>query len=147
MEQRDNLREVYLALITALNDAKVKANPELYKAVEKWANYVKARGKLNLNRPSWLLTHSIVDKVVDYQKSGKIWAIAGFEKTSGDKRSPGTYGQYHEAGWAPDRRVVKVPSRFLRRAKQESEPELKKDVDEALKDVVKIIEQTIKKGA
>ena len=142
----DGLKVVYDTLIEALERAKKEANPALVKAIESWAEEVRRSSKLKLSRPSWLLTSSIVDKVVDYEKTGKIWGIVGFEKTSGGKRTPGSYGQYHEAGWAPDRKVVKVPTRFLRRAKQDSAGALKKDIDDALTDVLAIFEQTIKRS-
>lgn len=142
----NDLKNVYRELIEALEEAKKDANPRLVEAINLWAESVKRKAKFNLARPSWLLTSSIVDKVVDYQKTGKIWGIVGFEKTTGGPRTPGSYGQFHEAGWAPDRKTVKVPARFLRRAKAESAQELKDDVDEALKKVLEVFENRIKRS-
>lgn len=146
MEQRDDLARVYRDLIAALDEAKKDANPELVAAVEKWAKTVAEKAKRNLSRPSWLLTSSISEKVVDYKKSSKIWAIAGFEKTSGGKRSPGTYGQYHEAGYAPDRARPSGPDHFLRKAKQEQREQLGKDVDEALEHVLEVFQKLQKRS-
>lgn len=144
MKTSNDLREVFRALIAALEEAKKDAQPELLEAVEKWGENVRNLARIYLARPSWLLTPSIIDKVVDYDKSSKIWAIAGFQKTTGGKNTPGSYGQYHEAGWAPDRRRPSSPDHFLKRAKIEKGPELRRDVEAALKDVLKVFNETIK---
>ena len=146
MEQRDDLERVYRELIAALEEAKKNAEPELVEAVENWARTVAEKAKKNLARPSWLLTSSISEKVVDYKKNAKIWAIAGFEKTGGGKRSPGTYGQYHEAGYAPDRTRPSGPDHFLRKAKNEQRKQLEKDVDEALEHVLEVFQKLQKRS-
>ena len=146
MQQQDDLQAVHRELIEALREARINAQPELVKAVERWSLAVVASGKSNLARPSWLLTSSIVDKVVDYKKNAKIWAIAGFEKTTGGKRTPGTYGQYHEAGWAPDRKKPSGPDHFLRKAKNEQREQLGKDVDEALEHVLEVFQKLQKRS-
>lgn len=145
MRTRNDLRETFAAIIEGLDAAQKAATPALHKAVEKWAQGVKTQGRANLARPSWLLTSSIVDKVVDYSKRGKIWGMTGFERTTNDPRSPGVYGQYHEAGWAPDRKVVKTPDHFLRRAKLQQGATLKNDVDAALQEVLDYFNNTVRR--
>ena len=146
MEARDDLERVYRDLIAALEEAKKNAEPELVAAVENWAKSVAEKAKRNLSRPRWLLTSSISEKVVDYKKNARIWAIAGFEKTNGGKRTPGTYGQYHEAGWAPDRKKPSGPDHFLRKAKNEQREQLGKDVDEALEHVLEVFQKIQKRS-
>lgn len=140
----DDLKEAFIALREGLEEAKKAANPSLALALEKWGRDVKTLSKQNLARPSWLLTSSIVDKVKNYDKNSKVWAMVGFNKTDSNPRSPGIYGRYHEAGWAPDRKTINVPDHFLRRAKLARGAKLKQDVNEALKDVVKAFEDTVK---
>ena len=145
MQQQDDLQAVHRELIEALREARRNAQPELVKAVERWSLAVVASGKSNLARPSWLLTSSIVDKVVDYKKNSKVFAIVGFKKTDGTPRSPGTYGGFHEAGYAPDRAKPSAPTRFLRKAKKEQSALLKADVDEALKNLLETFRRISKK--
>lgn len=145
MERKNDLEKIFRELIDAIEAAKKDAKPELVAAVDKWAKSVAREATNYLARPSWLLSRSIIDKVVVYEKTAKIWAIAGFQKTTGGKNTPGSYGQYHEAGWAPDRRRPSSPDHFLRRAKREQAPELRRDVDEALKNVLEVFRRTVKK--
>ena len=146
MKTQDDFRRAFAALIGALEEAKKDADPEIAEAVERWARDVRSLSRAYLARPSWLLTPSIVDKVVDYSKAGKIWGMVGFKKTTGGVDTPGSYGQYHEAGWAPDRRRPSSPDHFLKRAKIERAAKLRTDVEQALKEVVKIIENSIKRA-
>lgn len=131
------------AIATGLERAKKETGPKLNKAINKFINAVEKDAKVNLARPHWLLQQSITRKVVDYN-NGKIWAMAGFRFQSKNPRSPGNYGQYHEAGWAPDRKIIKVPHHFLRRAKQSHIDELRADVDAVLQYTSKILIDTIK---
>lgn len=146
MRTRNDLRETFAALIDGLEAAKKDAEPQLHKAVETWATTVKTEARKNLARPHWLLTRSIINKVVDYDKGDKIWGMTGFENSKGGARSPGVYGRYHEAGWAPDRKTVKVPDHFLRRAKLAQGPKLKADVDAALVEVLRVFNDVAKRG-
>jgi hypothetical protein len=146
MKTKLELRETFEAIIDALETAKKDADPALQKAVEKWARDVSALARQYLARPSWLLTPSIIDKVVDYDKRGKIWGMAGFKAGGDGKRAPGKYGRYHEAGYAADRKQVKVPDHFLRRAKLAKGDQLKKDVDAALVEVLRVFNDVAKRG-
>ena len=129
-------------LIAGLEEARDKAAPAAHDAVVKWAENTARDARMILSRPSWLLPSSIESKVVDYKKDRKIWAMAAFRfREKNNKRDPGFYGQYHEAGWAPDRKVVKVPDHFLRQAKKKNMPTLLKELDEALEEVTGIIKQ------
>lgn len=126
-------------LIESLNAAKDEAAPELEKAVERWVVAVERDAKAKLNRPRWLLQHNISSKVKAYRQNHKVWAMTGFRfKEKLNKRDPGFYGQYHEAGWAPDRKVVKVPDHFLREAKAKNRERLEKEIQDALADVMTI---------
>lgn len=120
--------------IKALDAAKDATNPELELAIEKWANRVQRDARAILSRPKWMLSSSIAQKVIEYQTNKKIWAMVGFRLESylarnyGTRNTPGFYGRYHEAGWAPDRRTVKVPAHFLREAKRQNKSSLESDV-------------------
>ena len=130
------------AMIEGLEAAKDAATPELAKAVERWIVAVERDAKAKLNRPHWLLQKNISSKIKEYKQNRKIWAMAGFRfRKKSNKRDPGFYGKYHEAGWAPDRRVVKVPDHFLREAKKKNRAQLEKEVHDALIDVAKITER------
>ena len=126
-------------LIEQLQAARDEAAPELEKAVERWVVAVERDAKANLNRPHWFLQQNISSKVKAFQQNRKIWAMAGFRfKEKQNKRDPGFYGQYHEAGWAPDRKVVKVPDHFLRKAKEKNRPTLEKELQTTLADVMNL---------
>lgn len=132
------------AMIEGLEYAKDAAAPELAKAVERWVVAVERDAKANLNRPRWLLQKNISSKVKDYRQNHKVWAMTGFRfKVKSDKRDPGYYGKYHEAGWAPDRKKINVPDHFLREAKKKNRAQLEKEVHDALADVVRISERII----
>lgn len=57
-------------------------------------------------------------------------------KSKIDKRDPGYYGRFHEAGFAPDREKVKVPDHFLRNAEKNNRPTLENELRETLADVM-----------
>ncbi|MBQ9873981.1 MAG: hypothetical protein IJM30_05925, partial [Thermoguttaceae bacterium] len=62
-------------------------------------------------------------------------AMAGFRfREKDNKRDPGYYGKYYEAGWAPNGRKVTVPDHFLRKAKKKNKPRLERELDEAMGD-------------
>lgn len=126
-------------LIESLQAARDEAAPALEKALEQWVVNVERDSKANLNRPHWFLQQNISSKVKAFQKNRKIWAMTGFRFQEKDnKRDPGYYGRFHEAGWAPDRKVVKVPHHFLRNAKKQNQASLEKEIQEALADVMNI---------
>lgn len=121
------------------------AGPKIKEAVDNWAENVRRDALQNLNRPRWLLSSSIVDKVKEYDKSGKVWAMAGFRFTSNDPRTPGKYGQFHEAGWLPNGKKQKSPERFLKQAKQANEAQLRRDLNDALADWLDLVNEEIQK--
>lgn len=126
------------ALIEGLNAAKDEAAPKLEEALERWAENVERDAKTKLNRPHWLLQQNISSKVKAYKQNRKVWAMVGFRfREKLDKRDPGYYGQFHEAGWAPDRKVVKVPDHFLRNAKKQNRARLEEELQIALANVMK----------
>ena len=126
-------------LIEQLQAARDEAAPELEKALERWVVAVERDAAAILNRPHWLLQQNIASKVKAYQQNRKIWAMTGFRfRNKTDVRDPGFYGQYHEAGWAPDRKVVKVPHHFLKSAKKQNRASLEKELQAALSDVMNI---------
>lgn len=130
------------SLIEGLQKAKEAAVPKLEEALERWVENVERDARANLNRPHWLLQRNISSKVKTYTQNQKVWAMVGFrfqERTN--RRDPGYYGKYHEGGWAPDRRTVKVPRHFLRNAKKMNKAQLEKELQAALADV---LEQTRK---
>lgn len=59
-----------------------------------------------------------------------------------DKRTPGFYGQFHEGGWAPDRKFVKVPHHFLKSAKR-NRASLEKELQITLSDVMDITRRNV----
>ena len=65
---------------------------------------------------------------------------AGFKFTEKDnKRSPGYYGQFHEAGWRPGNYRPSAPKKFLRQAKLKNLPELEKESEKALTGICDIV--------
>ena len=125
------------ALIEGLNAAKEEAAPKLEAALERWVVAVERDAKTKLNRPHWLLQQNISNKVKAYRQNHKVWAMVGFRfREKNNKRDPGYYGQFHEAGWAPDRKVVKVSPHFLREAKKQNKAQLEKELQAALADVM-----------
>lgn len=128
---RDNFIVRMEKIATALEEAKKTAGDQLNGVVSKWVKNVERDAKTLLARPSWLLQESITNKVKDYGE-GKVWAMAGFRFQSKHPRDPGYYGKYHEAGWAPDRKQIKVPDHFLRRAKKQNDAQLQADIKAAL---------------
>lgn len=125
------------SLIEGLNAAKDEAAPKLEEALERWVANVERDAKTKLNRPRWLLQQNISSKVKAYRQNHKVWAMVGFRfRIKNNRRDPGYYGQFHEAGWAPDRKVVKVPDHFLREAKKQNRARLEKELQDALADVM-----------
>lgn len=130
------------ALIEGLNAARDDAVPKLEEALERWVANVERDAKSTLNRPHWLLQRNITNKVKAYRQNHKVWAMTGFRfRRKDDKRDPGYYGQFHEAGWAPDRKVVKVPRHFLKEAKKKNKAQLEKEIQDALADVMEQVRQ------
>lgn len=129
------------SLIEGLNAAKDAAVPKLEEALQRWVKNVERDAKAKLKRPRWLLQKSITDKVITYEQNKKVWAMVGFRfQERRSKRDPGYYGQFHEAGWAPDR-VVKVPHHFLKDAKKENKADLEKELQKALADVIERVNE------
>lgn len=125
--------------IAALQAARDEAAPLVEEALERWVTSVESSAKTNLNRPHWLLQENISHKVKAYQRNKKIWAMVGFRfKEKQNKRDPGYYGQFHEAGWAPDRQVT-VPHHFLRRAKKQHQAQLEKEIQAATANVMEMV--------
>lgn len=124
-------------LIEQLQAARDEAAPKLEETLEKWILAVARDAKANLNRPRWFLQQNISSKVKAFQKNRKVWAMTGFRsRNKTDKRDPGYYGRFHEAGWEPDRKVVKVPRHFLKNAKKQNLPTLEKELQATLADVM-----------
>ena len=133
-------------LIEELQQAKDAATPKLEDALTKWITAVEQDARLILARPHWLLTKNITSKVKSYQQNHKVWAMAGFRfQEKSNPRDPGYYGQFHEAGWAPDRKIVRVPKKFLKRAKVLNQTQLKYDLEAALEDVFEKIQRVMVK--
>lgn len=130
-----------------LEAAQKEAGPKLEAAIERWTTATEQDARAILNRPKWLLQQNITDKIIDYKKTRKIWAMVGFRFQSKSARDPGYYGQYHEAGWAPDRKVVKVPDHFLRKAKEKNRERLLAEIAIALKGMTDAFLESVRKGA
>lgn len=117
--------EAFEGLIESLEEIGDELAPRYREALDEWATETARLAVENLSRPHWLLSRSIGDKVKDYRKDRKLWAMAGFQfqhnlGRSKDPRDPGNYGQYHEGGWRPGKYRVSAPDHFLRRAKAET---------------------------
>lgn len=132
----DDFTTALQCLIEGLDKARNSAAPIMQNAVDKYAEAVETDAKNILNRPHWLLQRNISSKVKAYTKHHKIWAMVGFRFQNQNKRDPGYYGQFHEAGWANDRKLIKVPHHFLRQAKSRNKPKLDEDIQAALSDVM-----------
>lgn len=104
----------------------------VHEALDEWTARVAIVAVMKLGKPHWLLSQSIVNKVVDYVENHKIYAMTGFRFRSGRKFSikhgtrnvyfpdPGYYGQYHEGGKRRGGTPYRHPARFLRDAKMSS---------------------------
>ena len=117
--------EAFEGLIESLEEIGDELAPRYREALDEWAEETARLAVANLSRPHWLLSRSIGDKVKDYRKDRKLWAMAGFQfqhnlMRSKNPRDPGNYGQYHEGGWRPGKYRVSAPDHFLRRAKAET---------------------------
>ena len=117
--------EAFEGLIESLEEMNDELAPRYREALDEWAEETGKLAVQHLSRPRWLLSRSIGDKVKDYRKDRKLWAMAGFQfqhnlGRSKNPRDPGNYGQYHEGGWRPGKYRVSAPDHFLRRAKKET---------------------------
>ncbi|MBP3531210.1 MAG: hypothetical protein J6K25_08530 [Thermoguttaceae bacterium] len=117
--------EAFEGLIESLEEMNDELAPRYREALDEWAEETGKLAVQHLSRPRWLLSRSIGDKVKDYRKDRKLWAMAGFQfqhnlGRSKNPRDPGNYGQYHEGGWRPGKYRVSAPDHFLRRAKAET---------------------------
>ncbi len=125
------------ALIEGLNAARDDAVPKLEEALGRWVANVERDAKANLNRPHWLLQKNISGKVKAYRQNHKIWAMVGFRfRIKNNRRDPGYYGQFHEAGWRPGGYKTTAPDHFLREAKKKNRARLEKELQDALADVM-----------
>lgn len=121
--------------ILGLKEAKKEIAPKAKEAVKRWATATSEDAVRILGRPKWQLSKSIVSKTKDYREGTVFWAMAGFRfREKNNKRDPGYYGKYYEAGWAPNGRKVTVPDHFLRKAKKKNKPRLERELDEAMGD-------------
>lgn len=129
-----------------MKKAQSEAGPKIEKIVVKWAEKVEVDARAGLSRPEWLLSKSISSKVKNYDNK-KIWAMAGFKFQEKDnKRDPGYYGQYHEAGWAPPGHKVTAPDHFLRKAKQKNLSFLNQGVKRVLPDIMERVKEELAKN-
>ena len=140
----DGFISAFESVVEGMEAGRAAAAPKLRGAVEKWSKDTAEDATAILSRPRWLLSKNITSKVKEYQKSGKraakIWAMAGFKFTEKDnKRSPGYYGQFHEAGWRPGNYRPSAPKKFLRQAKLKNLPELEKESEKALTGICDIV--------
>lgn len=141
----DGFIDAFQCIVEGLEASRKKAAPKLKKALQQWAENTAEDATAGLRRPTWLLSKSIEPKLKEYQNNGKIWAIAGFKFSSKeDKRTPGYYGQFHEAGWAPHNRKPTAPDHFLKKAKEANTPKLQKETEQALKQIDKTIAEKIR---
>lgn len=136
--------EALKSLVEGLEAAQDASGERLRQAVNAWSEEVKNDAIAYLGRPTWLLSKSIVDKVKSYDESGKIWAMAGFRFDDNDKRSPGYYGQFQEAGWRPAPYIQRTPDHFLRRAKADHMNDLHKRLEDALRGTLAELEKVVK---
>lgn len=126
------------AIVELEKEFKEKLPDRVYELVEKWIERVAADARANLARPKWLLTKHITPKIKKYQSGQKIWAAAGFRfRVKNDKRDPGYYGQFHEAGWRPGGKRVSVKKKFIKRAKKKNLPQLHQDLRDLVESIVK----------
>ncbi len=133
-------------IVEGLKKARSESGPKIEKIVSEWAQRVEKDARVELKRPLWKLSSNIDSKVKSYE-SKKIWAMAGFKfQEKGNKRDPGYYGQFHEAGWAPTGHKVTVPDHFLRKAKQKNQPWLKTEVERVLPDIMERVRQELVKA-
>lgn len=132
-------------IVEGLKKARKESAPKIEKAVVDWTARVETDARAGLARPHWLLTKHISSKVKNYDDK-KIWAMAGFKfNEKNNKRDPGYYGQFHEAGWAPTGHKVTAPDHFLRKAKQANKGQLEKDVEKILPGIMERVKEEIQK--
>lgn len=142
----DGFITAYQSIVDGMNAAKADAVPKLHKVLKDWAQNTAKDAERTLNRPTWLLSRNIASKVKEYADGAKIWAMAGFKfSKKDDKRTPGYYGQFHEAGWLPNNRKPKAPAHFLRTAKQKNMATLKTESEKALNGIIDTIREEMTK--
>lgn len=149
-------------LITALDATYAESAPKFKKAVEEWGKATAAKSKQNLNRPKWLLSSALSQIVRKYDKSGKIWALAGVTKDGKGLNAPSRYVRYHESGWRPKARGAKwgydkkldlvikprrytpaAPPHFMRKAKEATSPLLKANLEAINKGIARTFEREL----
>lgn len=115
--------------IKRLKTIQKTVEPKLERVLEKWVVDTEKDAIRILNRPNWILPKSISSKVKDYTQNHKLFAMVGFRfRERNNKRDPGYYGQFHEAGWAPIGHKVTAPDHFLRKAKKKNRAPLDEEV-------------------
>ncbi len=147
MVRIDEITDAFRSIVEGLGEARQEINPGLKKTLEKWAkNTADDAGRL-LDRPGWLLSQNITSKTQELGQGEKLWAMAGFRfSKSDDKRSPGYYGQFHEAGWLPNQRKPTARPHFLRDAKKKNMPQLEQETNNILKEFKEVLLLKIKKS-
>ena len=100
-------------------------------ALDEWTTMVTVAAITKLDRRHWLLSESITNKVIDYIRDHKVYAMAGFRFRAGRNLGvkhgttgiyvpdPGYYGQYHEGGKRKFGKPYRTVDHFLRKAKKE----------------------------
>ena len=87
-------------------------------AMKTYAERTAKDARATLNKPHWLLSRATSSKVIEYEDTGKVVAISGFERTTRGRNAkkgtpdPGIYARYYQGGQRRD-----VPAHFLRTAK------------------------------
>lgn len=133
-------------IVAGLKRARSESGPKIEKIVVEWAQKVEDDARLELQRPAWKLSSNIDSKVKAYD-SKKIWAMAGFKfQEKGNKRDPGYYGQFHEAGWAPIGHKVTAPDHFLRKAKQKNRSWLEAEIKRVVPDIMDRVREELAKA-
>ncbi len=132
-------------IVEGLKKARSESGPKIEKIVSEWLQRVEKDARVVLARPKWLLPKNISSKVKNYDDK-KIWAMAGFKfREKENKRDPGYYGQFHEAGWAPPGHKVTAPDHFLRKAKIKNMPQLERETQNVLSDIMERVKEEMNK--
>ena len=132
--------------IEDLEQFRDEAKPRLEQAVEGWGENVVTTAVTILDKPNWLLSQNITNKLKSYTAPdvSKIWAMAGFKQDGTAPRSPGMYGRYYEGGYWPDRKKAPVPDHFLRAGKRQATPQLKATIEQILKERAEVLGDILK---
>lgn len=141
----DGFIKAFSGLVAAMEETRNAAAPEYKKAAEEWAGATSRKAVELLDRPNWLLSRSISDVVKRYDKTGKIWAMAGIVKEKGGNREPAYYIRFHESGWRKGGGKPSAPPKFLKRAKLSTTPNLIRRIEEASEGIKKVFEEELKK--